>query len=488
MYPYATIKIYYSNSIQDVKFVPIKFSEQYNVDINTIREMGVFDAILDVDSRVFIDPALLGFCKIREFKNAKAKIQNYFSNIILLLSNSKSRNDQFWKKADQLLRFKELSGSCCGYSEKGTGGNAIGNELRKLILLTAFELISAGEKDPAIFELLGVFQEKIGCDRISDIITFILAEEILLYTARVIENTDMQTYCYKYKNKVYKIALNPYNDKPLLLLPQEILSPLPVATSYEDIEHATALANRVRADINAYFDLGRRKKLKKAELDELIRKNEAFRRHLIDAYRAIQYLPYDFIKDPAGEYIWYDAAKKYVNLYPLHLDKTEIVNVSQVLAITRTICHRFKALIEDNGLNQLLFDQTHNPKRESAAQLLFYGIADAYCTANNIDLTKEGNSGRGPVDFKLSSGAHDKVVVETKLTSNNQLLHGFTDQVPIYMKQENAKHAIYLIIDTGHPVPLKKFLDYYNGLDIKVKRKISCIVIDATPKISASKA
>ena len=35
-----------------------------------------------------------------------------------------------------------------------------------------------GEADPVLFELLGVFQEGIGCDRISDLITFILKEDI----------------------------------------------------------------------------------------------------------------------------------------------------------------------------------------------------------------------------------------------------------------------------------------------------------------------
>ena len=41
-------------------------------------------------------------------------------------------------------------------------------------------------------------------------------------------------------------------------------------------------------------------------------------------------------------------------------------------------------------------------------QAIFFGVADSYCDANNIDLTKEGNNGRGPVDFKLSRGANDK--------------------------------------------------------------------------------
>lgn len=107
--------------------------------------------------------------------------------------------------------------------------------------------------------------------------------------------------------------------------------------------------------------------------------------------------------------------------------------------------------------------------------MLFYGIADAYCDANNIDLSRECNAGRGPVDFKLSRGAIDKVIVEVKLTSNNQLKHGVSKQVPIYMEQEKTYKAIYLIIDTGHEKALENFIKYYNSLDVDVKKRSSIL-------------
>jgi len=149
-------------------------------------------------------------------------------------------------------------------------------------------------------------------------------------------------------------------------------------------------------------------------------------------------------------------------------------------------------LLDSLAFADLLFAIEDNsngtPKHESAAQLLFYGIADSYCDANNIDLTKEGNNGRGSVDFKLSRGATDKVIVETKLTSNPQLRHGIEIQLPIYMKQEKTKQAIYLIIDNGHPKALEHFIAFYNELDKEIKRKISYFIIDATMRPSASKA
>ena len=56
------------------------------------------------------------------------------------------------------------------------------------------------------------------------------------------------------------------------------------------------------------------------------------------------------------------------------------------------------------------------------------------------------------------------------------------------MKQEKTKQAIYLIIDNGHPKALENFISFYNDLELEIKNKISYLIIDATPKLSASRA
>ena len=128
------------------------------------------------------------------------------------------------------------------------------------------------------------------------------------------------------------------------------------------------------------------------------------------------------------------------------------------------------------------------PKHEAAAQLLYYGIADAYCKANNIDISREVNNGHGPVDFKLSIGGKQKILVEIKLTSNSQLIHGVTKQLPLYMEQEEVDYAIYLIIDNGHRGRLEHFQDYYNSLENVRRDKIEYILVDGNIQESASKA
>lgn len=467
--------------------MPVLFSEEFNVDAKLIEATGVFDVIMDIDTQVFIDPALLELCTEVEFVGAKEKAEKHFSNIITLMKHCKNNHDMYWKKADELLTFKEIRGTCFGYSEKGTSGNAIGPKLRKNILATIKELINEGEEDPTLFELLGVFQEKIGCDRISDLLTFLLFGNIIKYSERVAKECNLPTIKRKYNGKVYDLCFNPYNNLPLLLLPKVILSPLPVADDFDDIDWICCENQRVRDAINLYFDFGDRKKLSKKEIFSLMKNSKDFRETLLDSYKTLKKNPYDFTEDKAGEYIWCPVSKEYASKYPIEANFISLETFDDVKSVVLKICEQFKLLIENNGLSALLYDSNGNPKHESAAQLLFFGVSDAYCNANNLDLTRESNAGRGPVDFKLSRGL-DKFIVEVKLTSNSQLKHGAETQVPIYMNQEKTKRALYLIIDNGHQKALDNFIEFYNNLDTTTKNKISYLVIDGTKKKSASKA
>jgi len=453
------------------------FTDEFLVEKDIFEATNALDIILDIDTKFFIDPALLGHCDIPEFVGAKDKVETYFANIITLLKVSKQTGDMFWKRADKLLSFKEIRGTCLGYANSGTNGNAIGEKLRKLILTTISTLLYAGEVEPVIFELMGVFQEKIGCDRISDLITYILKEEIIDFTKRVnmeILNTD-------------ELIINKYNKQQILLVPKQILSPLPIAYSFDDMDICCAVNRRVREVINAYFNFGPRKqKLKKQEIARLLLCSVEFREEFIKSYREMHVLPYDFSSDPSGQIIWYEKSKENVKKYPMDLEQPH--TEEDVYEVVIKICNQFKQLVEENGLWRLLYDDKGGVKHESAAQLLFYGIADAYCAANNIDISRENNNGQGPVDFKLSVGATNKVLVEIKLTSNSQLLHGVQKQLPIYMKQEHTKKAIYLVIENGHRKHFGKLQDYYNGLEKTEKEKIKIIAIDGTSKESASRA
>lgn len=94
--------------------MPKSFTDEFGIHQEIFENTKALDIILDVDSNYFIDPALLRVCEIPEFIDASKITEEHFSNIIVLLKHSKALDDMYWKKADELLTFKEITGTCLG--------------------------------------------------------------------------------------------------------------------------------------------------------------------------------------------------------------------------------------------------------------------------------------------------------------------------------------------------------------------------------------
>ena len=151
-----------------------------------------------------------------------------------------------------------------------------------------------------------------------------------------------------------------------------------------------------------------------------------------------------------------------------------------------TICDKFKSLVENNALYESFYNTDGSWKHEKAAQLMFYGIAEAYCEANHVLIARESDSGRGPVDFKFGSNMENSVLVEVKKSTNTSgLTKGIEQQLPQYMKSEKSKRAIYLVLDVGYT---KAAFERLTEVTKKIKgAAIKLIHIDANPTPSASR-
>lgn len=466
----------------------VSFCDEFNITKKSFNKTGALDIILNVDTKFFIDPALLSICEAAEFKNAEGKINNFFDSIKTLILASKQANDIFWKKADALLTFNEYSNTCLGYSDSGTNGNAIGSKLRKSLLTTLKMILDAGKTDIKIFELVGIFQENLGADRISDLITFVLLEDIIKYTDRITKELKITiTQQVPINTKTYNLPLNVYNDKVIFLLPKAILSPLPVAYDYSDIDLICSENERVRNDINEIIDIGNSKKLSKSELLKLLITCPSFKEELLYKYSMANVEEYDFSKDPASRINWYELAKHITQKHPLSMSNI-VYDEHGIKSILEQIIAQFKTLVENNNLYKLLYNDDKSRKNEDSIQLLFFGIADKYCKDNNIDCSREPNAGKGPIDFKFSNGYTGKILVEIKWSSND-LNHGFDIQLPTYMKQENSNLSYFLVIDAGtNEKKLNNFNTKYLNISQEVKNKIKYVYIDGKFKESASKA
>jgi hypothetical protein len=105
----------------------------------------------------------------------------------------------------------------------------------------------------------------------------------------------------------------------------------------------------------------------------------------------------------------------------------------------------------------------------------------------SLDVSCEPDEGRGPVDFKVSMGG-DKTIIEVKLSSNSQYLHGYEVQIEEYGKAEQTDKLIYVLIDLGNPGKIKKVQELHDKQYNEGGNPPALIIIDSTEKKSASKA
>lgn len=430
------------------------FSDYFGIDPSALASAGALDPILGIDTRLFIDPRLLPEASTPELKNSSEKVREHFEAVLKLVANIGKRDDVFWRRADRLLTFPEVRGLCIGYSSGSTAGRGMGQQKRARLLDTTIRIVHAGVVDPEVFELAGIFEEGIGPDLISDMVAKIIMEDLIAYTQRICSDlgVPMEPLKVSAQHPQEDLPKNPISGLPIILVPRELLSQLPVADSFLDIGWVSSFNEQLREALNKVLGTDWRDLSigdKKHGLREaFVSKPDGFRA-VIERYREMPASPYDFVNDPAGEVGWYPAAKEAVARDKLALVLNPGATVEDVFGVVKKICEHYAFLLEDRQLCKLLYNRDKSLKHESAAQLLFVGIASAYCEANGLDLSPESDAGRGPVDFKISNGFNGKVLVEVKFTANPRLAHGFERQLPIYMTAEQATKGIYLVIDVG---------------------------------------
>jgi hypothetical protein len=467
-----------------------RISDALQVSHGNLEAHGAFDAFTDIDSHFHIHPSLLAVTTVPELADADALFKAHFTKIIVLLNGANNQNDILYRNAVKQLVFPEIPLAALGYAKDNTRGRAIGIKLADQIAETAFQIVKAGIKDPVIFELVGLFEEDVGSDLISDMTLWLIVPGILKFNERIVKNLNLKTIKTQVANTIQSLPLDADTGKPILLIPKDILSPLPVATSFDDIDTVCNYNDEVRDVINKR--IGRtwgdaRNKIHKRDIKKALLDNPALLKDLLEQYKQTPPAKYDYENDPLGELLWFEASREFAQQFPIKLKP--IPDHTHVVQVVTQICGQYKRLIEQNGLFKLLYDQHESLKPERAAQLLFYGIADAYCAANNLDLSREPDAGRGPVDFKVSKGYNSRVAVEVKYSSNKRLAHGYETQLPIYNDAEKTFHSIYLVLQTTSSVSGIERIKALRAEAVADKRRApEIIVIDATDQPSASHA
>ena len=465
------------------------YSTYFRVKHSAFVDAGVFDGQIGKDVNMHINPLLLRNCTVPEFENAYDEFLNYFKDIISLAKHVKelSTTDRCFRQIIKLFQFKETHNSGLGYSVSGTRGTGISGALSRQLAKNAVEIVRIGIEDPAIFTLLPIFEEGIGADRISDMTITILKKNFIAYTVRVAQELGLKTASRLVDAKTNWGNLPVYKKEPIILVPAAILSNLPMALDKSEVDEVSAYNENLRSIICKEIGLSIQEYLEmsKKELRESLLSDVDRLKGILQHISRTRFVPYDFSSDRNLVYLLVSLKENYVSPNELTLPKAYENNVKDIVF---TICERFKELIECNRMSTLLFSDG-KPQNESVVQRIFYCTAILYCETNNIDINRESDPGCGELDFKFSSGAHKKVIVEIKLSSNKQLLHGLTTQLPIYMETEKAQDGILMIVRMSPKDDklIERVIEEHNSIPECIS-KPKLLIIDGVPRPSASKA
>lgn len=452
-----------------------------------LDQLGVFDAVITTDSHFFINILRLKETSVPQFSTSYQKINEYFRNIMILLTASKEKGDRFYKQALRSFDFSGVNGINLGFSETGVDAG-FGKRLAKNVISDAFDIVKTGSTQPEIFQLVGLFEENVAADRLSDMIATLIADDIREYTLWVNQELNINKDNYPELTFNDGIVINPYKGCDLLYLPIDILHELPIARDWTDLDRVISENNAIKEEINQAIGKEWSKMLAGQKKDYLL--NQIFKfpakcENVIDYYRKETVDKYDPLKDFNYLSSWSFKLMKDSGVLDFleHSDTTQ----KSSWEVTLKVLEIFKDFIENNKGWEILYLVPTN-KGEKVAQKLIQNGGTYCCEEHNVDMTFEANEGPGPVDMKISRGM-DKTIVEVKLSSNGEYLHGFTDQIEEYARAEKCTQRIYLYIKVGnHPGRDKTIQDKYDEEFSKGNNPPLLFVVDATQRTSASKS
>ncbi|WP_028060541.1 hypothetical protein [Candidatus Solirubrobacter pratensis] len=483
----------------------IYFSQHFGVEPQLLDEYGALDISVVSDLPLFVDPFLLFNSDDPKYQQLHAEILRY----LRFLRDLAAEGDLDEALIKNLYRFREVKQNWLGFTLFGNDGAGLGKDfafalhdaLADIFADFGREKITRGTH----LEKLCLIRAGIGKDNISDFATNLIKGYLCEYTERFARMHLAADRCatfqvprasFNYDTETWQTRsyfLPRLRDDFVLLTPLDILTRDDTWISQRGMisnfaRLPAAVPNtELRAQINRYFKerLGsdpNAKQKREAAIATIARFPE-----LIDRYIKLQ--------EDDGSRAQLVSSRK--------VQETQRVLVEQLKAAisdleVRTEFYRkpwssydecleratyFKSYVEDNDGYKLL-NRAGRPFATEAEVQLAFGLV--WCKSE-LDINREPNNGRGPVDFKASFGAGDKSLIEFKLGSNSQLRRNLEKQVPIYEKANRTRRSVKVIVyytekDESRVKRILKELDLERGKSI--------VLIDARKdnKPSASRA
>lgn len=482
------------------------FSDFFGVDQDIVEEYGAVNVSLINDMPLFIDPFLL-------FNSDKEEYQEIHREIIQYLLFLREQAELYPKPNLGMIsawyRFPEIKQTWLGFSLDGNAGRGLGIKfalnLHKGLQTIFHDFGSETITKSSHLEKLCLISPLVGKDKISDFTTNFSKKYLLEYTAKFASEYLEKKQCkefaipkvsFSYKTRTWQVeryTLPCYDSNYVLLTPRDLLTRDDTFINRDDMIHSLqSIAPSIedtalRFQLNTYFTevLAKKKKeMTQADKDRAATTLIFEHPELID-----HYIRYKEEHEEQATSISQQVVQEVRQLFNVQLQ--ELANLLQSNTPFYTTpansyneaykrVQYLKTVIEDMDGYRIFYVGGKPLRRESDLQIMYRLV----WFASEMDVNREVNNGRGPVDYKVSFGSKNASLVEFKLASNSKLKQNLANQVEIYKKANCTDRAIKVIMyftDSEH----EKLMKALNELGLQGCKDI--VIIDATDnKPSAS--
>ena len=435
---------------------PILFSDHFGIDKKQLKQLGIFNPILNFDTKLFVDPVLLKDSSSEILKDSITTFKQFFSDLLTILQASKEKEDLCWREARRRVDFPEYKFTCIGYGSNSIDGSGSGAELNEQILKTAKDMVDAANSNPNMFLLLPLLEEGIGPDRVSDMTQHIIDDDICRFTVEMMKELKIEgDRKYKSRSRTeYYLLRNPYSQAPIKFIPRDILSQLPLADSFgswlvEAAAHNQELRDKVNELIgNAFHDA--KKKDKKETLLQMLKTDKAFFTMVLKTLQESSFEHYDVEKDSEGLHRWLNDSKELVNLKGFQVSQPKANDLASLVFVVEEIITNFKELIEEKELWRMFWTQRGSDfkhVKELYSQMLFYMTCYSWLTAQNSDIRLDYDVDKQikQLVFKFSLAEKYEVMVLVKHSDNYAGLEETYNKQIKFGKKEGK--GFYVVMD-----------------------------------------
>lgn len=200
----------------------MKFSARFGIPY---RKMDFVNIDLIKDNQLFIDPFRIRSINTKFHQNCYSKIQDFIDMLINL-----SKNKNFKKLIEIIENFYERNETRLGYSIETNFGKSFGQDggTNLIKYISKDNIFDSGFVED-IFDFL-IMIPNIGEDKVSDIITTIIFEDLVKYTQEQCklwkiakEKVILKKLCWNSYKKTWErveTELPNYKGKPIVLVPK----------------------------------------------------------------------------------------------------------------------------------------------------------------------------------------------------------------------------------------------------------------------------